>query len=480
MVELAQYKNSWFAPTNYWKRQLNPGARTLWQHPTIPEANSTNWKNYLCANMGFDGNTPTSELIPTYAAGHTDGMAWIRREGDMLYIVPPDQPYRDFFNIQAGIDTWATRMQGVIDRLGGLPVPYDVEGTNNPDKYVHVYKPDENLFMQFYLSGQLIPATTTISSVDGPTSGSFHLAIDYGDNEINVATFTTVNPIPWNATAAQVKAAVDTSRNPSNFMFSSGNTGRCTTTGGPLDVAPIEMRWAISKPLKPVWCRVTTSTLDQGSVGFTHVNAGPVERCKGGSVIAELDDHPGVDQHPATYRDWTFGGTFLEDARWGGSATSIEYMAGIPSWEEVQDAQIAGTGLDHALPLVVGHAQSSPISRVTPATRADGDRPNRPDALAEGARIAFPHDIDLSYVQANHPEIMWLARTMRDYGCIVYDKTGFGCEFVFRRASWVGSTFNPWRELLPLYGVTTSAAHRYMRALPWHKAQVIDPAFSAP
>jgi hypothetical protein len=75
---------------------------------------------------------------------------------------------------------------------------------------------------------------------------------------------------------------------------------------------------------------------------------------------------------------------------------------------------------------------------------------------------------------------MWLALTMRDYGCVVYDKTGAGCEFVFRRGSWAGSTFNPWRELLPLYGETGAAAHRYMRALPWHKAQVVDPSYSAP
>jgi hypothetical protein len=154
-------------------------------------------------------------------------------------------------------------------------------------------------------------------------------------------------------------------------------------------------------------------------------------------------------------------------------------MGGAPSYEEVQDAQASGTGLDHALPMILANPQSSPIPFVAPAIAGDGNRASAPGTIAEGARVAFPPDVDLTWLQANHPEIMWLALTIRDYGVVTYDKTAVGCAIVFRKAERFGNTFNPWAQLLPKYATLGSTAgHTYMKALPWHKAQIIDPAFS--
>jgi hypothetical protein len=231
---------------------------------------------------------------------------------------------------------------------------------------------------------------------------------------------------------------------------------------------------------------VIESTLDQGHIAITHHNAGPIDRCSTGSIITPYGDavgtKAGVSGHPATYRDRIDAGFYWEDADQGGSATQMEWMAGIPTWEEVQEAQNLGTGLDHAIPLVVGHAQGSPLGRVLPALTGDGDRSNNPGYIAEGARVALPHGTDISYVETNHPEMVWMIKTLITHGALIYDKTGSGCEFVFRRAQWSDEPeHNPWRELLPLYGTTSRAPHIYMRAMGLHRAEVVHPqTYSTP
>jgi hypothetical protein len=486
LVELAPYKASWFKDDNYWKRELPSSGRVLLDSVDLPDADSPHWIASLCTQMGFDPNTPSGNQRPNYLPTHSDGQAWIRREGDPLLIVEDDQPYRQFqFPFAATLEHVA-RLKAVHDAIGGMPVPLDAEGSNNPDKYIHVYQPSQDRFFQLYQANTVDFATTTLEFEDGiPASGSFTMLLTYSDNVIPDFTFT-VGPIPFNVTAAQIKTLIDNSLTASGFRFtqSLGSTGanRVSPIGGPLNSAPIVLQFGHASPLKAVWCRVTSSTLDAGTVKITHHNAGPVAKLSTGAIITPYGDglgtKAGVSEHPAVYRDRSDAGFFWEDSRQGGSATQMEWMAGIPTWEEVAAAQAAGTGLDHAIPFVVGHAQASPLWRVAPATNSDGDIANRPDYIVEGARVAFPPGVDLSYVEATYPEIMWLAITMRDYGLLIHDKTGSGCEFILRRAGWTGKP-NRWVELLPLYTQTSRAAHLYMQALPWHKAEVIDPAFSA-
>ncbi len=177
-----------------------------------------------------------------------------------------------------------------------------------------------------------------------------------------------------------------------------------------------------------------------------------------------------ASKHPATSRDWYVNGIQVEHRLWGATATKIEPAAGFPTQEEVAAAQAAGTGLDHALVMVVGHAQSSPTPYLWPATSGDGDQASA-SVIPEGARIQLQPG-DYSYLQANCPEFMWAQRTAETHGIIVFDKTGSGCELLLRGG-------DSWADLLPLYLTQGDAGYRYARALRWHTARVVASSFSA-
>src|SRR5436190_11903193 len=201
--------------------------------------------------------------------------------------------------------------------------------------------------------------------------------------------------------------------------------------------------------LKPV----TTTVLDAtAAVTVAHRPQGRVDRCRFGSIVRDTATHYGRSQN-----DVDPDGFVWEDAAWGGTATRIIQFAGMPSYDEAAAAQAAGTGVGHAVPMVVASAQYSPLAYVQPANHGDGNYQGAQRA-PEGVRIAFPPDVDLSYIEGTYPEIMWLARTLRDDGAVTYDKTAVGCQTIFRRASWAGQDFNPWRDLLPQYVTSPGGA----------------------
>lgn len=500
-VGMLSYRATFGDSDSFWRRELPDTVpernALLFQHATQPTANSATWGRNLCEQMGFDYDTPGDPPgIPNHIPGWSNGWAWLGREGHGLCIVPPEQPYRDMSVVNPD-NTPATasfhvHLQQRIDAAGGVPLPLDAEGQGGGDRYIHCWKPDDGLYFEGYAISALDPAWTDIFLTGSPAGGEIVLDVDYGDNDKATSRYVT-GPIPYNATAAQMKTALDNAKNSAGTTLFGGNTGKCTCTGGPLNVAPIRAQFVLQHPLTATFMQVHFSSLTSGSVGFDFHVSGPADRIRGGALIAPHApvSYPGMPGHPGVYRSFTApgpGGTppsgfFWEDSGWGGSATGMNFMQGMPSWDEYAEALENETNLGYALVMITGRAQTSPIIRVQPAIRSDGDVVGA-TWICEGARVALPPDIDLSFFQATYPEWMPILRTLRDFGAIIYDKTGphpNGPYLQFRKAAWVGDTYNPWFDLLPMYAqFPGDAAHRYMRAIPWQKIQVIDPEFSRP
>jgi hypothetical protein len=174
----------------------------------------------------------------------------------------------------------------------------------------------------------------------------------------------------------------------------------------------------------------------------------------------------GVSNFEGTFTDkFRSDGVQVGGNRWGASATSISLAGGL-----LEPSEVASGHIDHALPMVVAHAQFNPLLFVAPATRGDGDFRDSPGYAPEGIRIVFPPGSDFSRVR---PEFMPVANCIQEFGIITMDKTGGGVALKIREGM-----SDEWVEVLTLYKTDALAGWRYMSSLPWHQAVIVNPALS--
>jgi hypothetical protein len=391
-------------------------------------------------------------------------------------------------NENAGIDQWAFRMQQVIDAVGGVPLPLDVSPSNTADKYVNVYQPSTDTHFQMYYCYSGDYGSITVQVGGTPTSGSFKVVLNYADNIQPIAQdFTTplIGPSDSNATLeAKLNGATNAGGNRLDRFTPQAIQ---VVSGGPLP-APVTCRVWIATPLRAIPVSITTDTVVGGTPSVSAHTPGPITQCYGGSIITPGGGFDGISAFDGTYRDQVDGsGFYWQDRRWGGAATSIEFMGGMPSIDEVVYAQANDIGLEHALTILTGDAQGFGASYpfVWPATRTDGGLVDDL-AISEGARIRLPADTDESYCEANFPEFLWVIRTLKTKGAILYDRTHGGCELTLRQAAFTlpdGTTeYGPeggWSDVMPTLA-TGGGPRTLMQAVPWHLAQIMHPDFSLP
>jgi hypothetical protein len=453
--------------------------------------------------MGFDPDTSPSQLTPDSLPGATPGQSWIRTYGDPFYIVDGDVPLREIRNANSAQwsstygganDQWATRMQDVIDTLGGLPVPDDAVQQITADKYIHVYQPSTDIFAQMYYAYSDYvedPGTLTLTITGGtPSSGSFVLTFRYRDNRTFYAYNFTTTAINYNDPASTILTKVrqaTTMIGGTPFQLQTLSPDPVDVSGGPLPGTPIIIKFWIGSPNRAVNGSISSNTMNNSATCTPTSHAtGPVKLCFGGSVIAPGGGRGGISEFWGSYRDFQAGGFYWEDHRWGGAATAMEYMGGQPSHDEVAYSQANGDiSLDHAITMLCqAQSPSSVPGFLSPASRTDGIF-NDNTYIPEGARVTFPADIDESYVATNYPEALWLLRTIRDKGVMIYDRTFGGAELTFRQSNFVtDDTTDPntesgiyWGDLMPTLN-GGSGPHEIMQALPWHLAEIYDPNFS--
>lgn len=179
--------------------------------------------------------------------------------------------------------------------------------------------------------------------------------------------------------------------------------------------------------------------------------------------------------------DWVaYGGGRMEDSQsslgtyrdnpprerwmWGHTATGLPLAGGVITPEEWNAGEIP-----HTLHMVVGNAQSGTF--LSPAHRTDGTIDD-PTWIPEGARVRLPADTDCAGMNPDRATsnlqkgAFALCKALRDYGALITDKTGFGVTLRFRGPE----TYSAWPY------DRTSWPHEYLRRLPWHRAQIVDPA----
>lgn len=493
------YNASINSTDSYWKRSLPTVQANRVLHPM-----SDAWRRDLCLQMDIDPDTSQAQAYVDMLPGYAPGRAQIKPEGHNLYIVDDQVPKREIRNGNStqwsttyggGNYPWANVEQAVLDRNGGFPVPLDVIQNGTPDKYVHTYQPSTNSYLEMGYALPTDMASITLTKSGSPTSGTFKLVLNYNDHLFFTPQDFTTAAIPYNASSVQVRTAIEDATNAGGARL--GHTGFALDpfnedSGGPLNVAPVTWKCRVATPSRAIGVTVTNVTFNTGTVIATSHAAGPIDFYYNGAVIVPGGGRNGLAEFFGTYEDFIgTDGLQWQERRDGGSASSIGYVGGLPSVEEAVAANAAGTGLSHAVPLLLGTAQdpnaTGGVGWLWPATRTDGWR-NDPAAVPEGSRITFPADVDLSAVAANTPEMMWLARTIRDKGAITYDVTRGGVEFEFRTSWYVDGVSGTnhlhspsWFDVLPRYVSSPgSAAWDYMTWLPWHKAQIYTPDFSLP
>jgi hypothetical protein len=167
------------------------------------------------------------------------------------------------------------------------------------------------------------------------------------------------------------------------------------------------------------------------------------------------------------------GNVLVESYQWGHTATGLPIMGGIITPEDWMNDD---EPIRHMLHLTTGDASKLFLA---PAHRCDGTHDDT--WIREGARIRFPHDVDLSYLGTGFVDVKArrMAEALRDYGAIITDKTNGGCAFRFRNTvSWsLEGLPTPYSFTDP----TTGKYHypnEYMWRLPWARTQVLDPSVS--
>lgn len=184
-------------------------------------------------------------------------------------------------------------------------------------------------------------------------------------------------------------------------------------------------------------------------------------------------------QHRGFYGDrYNAQGALIEGVYWGPAASGISLLGGILDLEEVMAGEC-----HHALQMSVGW---SGMPWQWPAQRSDGQWVT--GYPPEGGLWRFPADIDVDQALTRFHTgsvltttertralafMRLLIETIRDYGIYAVDQTGFGVALQLRQYAAQTGWQHGWETYLPWYPKVNLA--EYMWALPWHRAQVINP-----
>lgn len=444
----------------------------------LPNATSDNWRTWFCTYYGID---PVTGATTGNGTGGANPPLYMNISRHLIYVVGDDQPLRNLVDKDITFSGWAAQVNAAVASLGGLPIPADAFPDTTGDRYTIVYQPGTDLIATIYAHSALQEGTyderaiTTMELTAAPTGGGFFLEFDYMDNvNRNTQTFFCQTPVPYNCTAPQLMALLQTAKTTAGTVLGATRAGSNPTvvTGGPLHEAPLVIGWTLGMPLRAVPMRFTNNFMNAGAVHFIYKKAENWSRSRLSAITSPnvSNGHvPIVSGSPAV-----------------ATATRIVNLPLIIDWDEhkrAYDAAIAagdgtiagadwdapGTDHGHVIGLNIGNCGTG---FVYPATSGDGTLSNSDGSkMKQGALCTFPIDADHSKVA---PEMMPIFNTIRRYGFIPYDKTGGGSEFVFRNWTWPGqsrpfpgpSTFN----------TSTVARLPYMRQLPWHQIQVIAPS----
>lgn len=480
-VSLAPYRalgNLDFGPSSPWVHRKLPATQAarntiaLNGLSGLPNATSDNWRIHCCQMFGID---PVSGGAVAATQGGATPM-WMRLAGEHVYVVDDNEPLRTITDLDTTVGGWASTFNAEVAALGGLPVPADALPHTTMDRYAFVYHPPNTWVTLYAFQPQISDrASLTIQLTGSPSNGAFFAEFDYMDyvNQ-NTQTFALQSPIPYNATPDQVVAAISNAKTSSGVVIGTLRNGSSTVfaSGGPLNIAPIAITWPVVAAMHPVPFRITNSFMNSGEVQVTYgQNAQP---WSGGRLLSMTS--PSVPNNhvpsPGVGVAANEGGT--------AAATGIDWFPMIIDWDEYNTAynngiangwSSAGTDLGHVIAMSIGNAGTGSVYPALPG-RGDGTISNTDGSkVKEGAFMTFPLTADSSRVA---PEIMPLFNTIQRYGMVPIDKTQGGAEIIFRNWQWPGQTRpfpGPATFKLPAPNPLT-----YMRQLPWHQLQFIDPA----
>jgi hypothetical protein len=445
--------------------------------PSLAAATSDAWRIHFCNMTGIDPATGAAVSTnpnnpPGFGLQGGSTPLYMSVGHHYIYVVDDDQPLRLITDHDQTVPNWATTVNAAITAMGGVPLPADAFPDFTGDRYTLVFRPSDNSIWTIYSHDPEASerAVTTMELTGAPSSGGFFLEFDYADpTNRNIQTFFLQAPVSYNIDAATLTSLIAGAKTASGAAIGPTRAFYPTSivTGGPLNAAPLRIEWPSTLPLYPVAMRITNNFMNSGGVHFTYENSEMWTSCRLGAIsspeIANASHHV----------------VAVSGAQGGcATATGIEQLPMVIDWQEYKNAydigiasgwDAPGTDLGHVVGLQVGNCGTG---AVYPAIRGDGTIANTDGSkLKEGALITFPLDADVSKVS----DVMRpLFNTGQRYGFMVYDKTQGGAQFVFRMWGWPGQT-------VPFPGpasfsITPGAYPVYMRQLPWHQMQVIDPA----
>jgi hypothetical protein len=442
--------------------------------PGLPNATSDNWRINWCNLYGID---PVTNLFVSTQPGGAPlqggGTPLYMSVGHhVIYVVDDDQPLRLITDHDITVPNWAATLNAAIAGMGGVPMPADAFPDFTGDRYSLLFRPSDSSIWTIYAH---VPeaserAVTTMELTGAPSAGGFFLEFDYVDpTNRNIQTFFLQTPVAYNADSAIMTTLIAGAKTASGAAIGATRAFYPTSvvTGGPLNVAPLRIEWPSAMPMHPVAMRATNNFMNSGGVHFTYENSEPWSAAR---LAAISSPEIGNASHHVMPVSGAGGGT--------ATATGIEQLPMVIDWHEYKIAydigmasgwDAPGTDLGHVVALQCGNCGTG---AVYPAIRGDGTITNTDGSkMKEGALVTFPLTADKSKVSN---EMMPLFNTIQRYGALVYDKTQGGAQFVWRTWGWPGQT-------VPFPGpssfvLTPGAYPIYMRQLPWHQMQIIDPA----
>jgi hypothetical protein len=174
-----------------------------------------------------------------------------------------------------------------------------------------------------------------------------------------------------------------------------------------------------------------------------------------GGWLPSLSTNPGHWTHPP--------GT-----KWGGSGTSIPYLAGVQRIAELQRGTI-----DHGLSMALPEVKMDAF--VWPAQRDDGWL-TTPESIPEGTRFRLPANLNPDDYPIT-PYAKMVFRAMQRYGAVVTDANmeenpGDDSAVLFYAEDPMPSGKDPYTN--GIFG--DKGAYELFANFPWHLVQVVDPS----
>jgi len=176
-----------------------------------------------------------------------------------------------------------------------------------------------------------------------------------------------------------------------------------------------------------------------------------------------------VSKSPGHYRDVSDAarpGTFREQHSWGEAASSIPNLPGLITLDELRRGRI-----DHAL--VFATWVNAPGKWVYPAQRSDGAcNGEHCSEIPQGARFRLGPGYKVS--QIDHPVVRMIARVVKNYGMVLYNKTGGGVGF-YTEGWRQHRTDDPYHGPGGFFTADPDQQRptEFMREFPWERLQML-------